>query len=106
MNIHIELGPDEERALTQRARGSGRELTEYVHQILQEHIRATAEDERGTAIPSTPDDLIDYEAIASCARAIQGQAVPSLDEVRRALATIPGSISSCANLGRFSPSRA
>ena len=92
MTIHIELGPDEERALTQRARGSGRDLTEYVHQILQEHIRATPDYERGTATPPTLDDLIDYEAIASCARAIEGQAVPSLDEVRRALATIPGSM--------------
>ena len=42
MTINIELGPDEEEALSQRARGSGRDLTEYVHQILQEHIRATA----------------------------------------------------------------
>jgi hypothetical protein len=92
MNIHIELGPDEERALAERARGSGRDLTEYVHQILQEHIRATTADERGTATPPPPDDLIDYEAIASCARAIEGQAVPSLDEVRRALAMIPGSM--------------
>src|SRR4249919_2712855 len=33
MTINIELGPDEERALSQRAQGSGRDLTEYVHQI-------------------------------------------------------------------------
>ena len=92
MTINIELGPDEERALSQRARGSGRNLTEYVHQILQEHIRATVQDERAVATPPTPDDLIDYEAIASCARAIEGKAVPSLDEVRRMLATIPGSM--------------
>lgn len=38
MTINIELGPEEERALTQRARVSGRDLTEYVHQILQHHI--------------------------------------------------------------------
>jgi hypothetical protein len=92
MTITIELGPDEERSLSQRARGSGRDLTEYVHQILQEHIRATVQDERAAATPPTPDDLIDYEAIASCARAIEGKAVPSLDEVRRMLATIPGSM--------------
>jgi len=89
---NIELGPDEERALSQRARGSGRDLTEYVHQILQEHLRATSQDERAAATPPTLDDLIDYEAIASCARAIEGKAVPSLDEVRRMLATIPGSM--------------
>ena len=42
MTINIELGPDEEEALSQRARGSGRDLTEYVHQILQEHLRSAA----------------------------------------------------------------
>ena len=38
MTINIELGPEEERALAQRARMSGRDLTDYVHQILQHHI--------------------------------------------------------------------
>jgi antitoxin (DNA-binding transcriptional repressor) of toxin-antitoxin stability system len=38
MAINIELRPDEERALSERARGSGRDVTEYVHQILQRHI--------------------------------------------------------------------
>lgn len=100
MTIHIELGPDEERALSLRARGSGRDLTQYVHQILQDHLRATVQDERAAATPPTPEDLIDHEAIASCARAIEGQAVPSLDEVRRMLATIPGSMAQAVSQER------
>src|SRR5512135_3880766 len=48
MAINIELGPDEERALSERARGSGRDVTEYVHQVLQDHIRAASQDERAT----------------------------------------------------------
>src|SRR5512135_1033428 len=92
MAINIELGPDEERVLSERARGRGRDLTEYVHQVLQDHIRATGQDERAAETLPIPDDLIDYEAIASCARAIEGKAVPSLDEVRHMLAAIPGSM--------------
>jgi hypothetical protein len=40
MTINIELKPDEERALRERARTSGREISEYVHQVLTEHIRS------------------------------------------------------------------
>ncbi|MGE5759653.1 MAG: hypothetical protein ACM37V_04760 [Gemmatimonadota bacterium] len=92
MAINIELRPDEERALSERARGSGCDVTEYVHQVLQDHICATGQDERAAETLPIPDDLIDYEAIASCARAIEGKAVPSLDEVRHMLAAIPGSM--------------
>src|SRR5512135_3703945 len=92
MAINIELGPDEERALSERARGSGRDVTQYVHQVLQDHIRTAGQDERAAETLPIPDDLIDYEAIASCARAIEGKAVPSLDEVRHMLAAIPGAM--------------
>ena len=40
MTITIELRPDEEQVLRERARDSGRELPEYVQQILEEHIRS------------------------------------------------------------------
>ncbi len=90
MNIHIELGPDEERALTQRARGSGRDLTEYVHQILQEHLRATVEDEQAGTSPPTLDDLIDHDAIAYCER--EADDTITLEEVRAATAKIQGSM--------------
>lgn len=40
MTITIELGPDDEQALRSRALESGRELTEYVRHVLEEHLRA------------------------------------------------------------------
>jgi hypothetical protein len=40
MTIKIELEPDEERALRERARTSGRDLSDYVHQVLAEHLRS------------------------------------------------------------------
>jgi hypothetical protein len=40
MTINIELRPDEERELRERALTSGRELPEYVQQVLEEHIRS------------------------------------------------------------------
>ena len=63
MTINIELGPDEERALSQRAQGSGRDLTEYVHQILQEHIRATVQDERARR-KDYPRGLVPRESLS------------------------------------------
>ena len=87
MTINIELGPDEERALSQRARGSGRDLTEYVHQILQDHLRSTVgQDVRAAATPSIPDDLIDLDAIAYCER--EANDTITLEEVRAATAKI------------------
>src|SRR5512135_1294664 len=44
----------EERVLSERARGSGRDVTQYVHQVLQDHIRAAGQDERATGTPSDP----------------------------------------------------
>src|SRR5262245_57657441 len=95
MTLNIELGPDEERALLERARLSGRDLVAYVHQILREHIRTpghgNGQDEAADEPQLTWEDLIDYEAIESCAREVQGKNVPSIEEVRRSLAKIPGS---------------
>lgn len=55
MTITIELRPDEEQALRERARDSGRELPEYVHQVLDEHIRSIA---RPEAAPKTFDQIL------------------------------------------------
>src|SRR5512135_2834296 len=52
MAINIELRPDEERALCDRARGSGRDVTEYVHQILQIAIASHALEEACAAADS------------------------------------------------------
>jgi len=40
MTINIELRPEEERDLRERARTSGRDISEYVHLVLAEHIRS------------------------------------------------------------------
>jgi uncharacterized protein (DUF1778 family) len=58
MTINIELGPEEERALAQRARMSGRDLTEYVHQILQHYVSPALE-EAHTAADSMARVVID-----------------------------------------------
>lgn len=96
MTIHIELQPEEEEALLERARLSGRDLAAYVHQVLQAHIRIPGSvrgRDRGRDEATLPlEDLIDHEAIESCAREVEGKEVPSIEEVRAALSKIPGSM--------------
>ena len=94
MTIHIELGPDEERAFIERARRSGHDLTTYIHQVLREQIRipvrSTGRDEPANGATLTLDDLIDDEAVVSCeAEADDGI---TLEEVRTATAKIKDSM--------------
>jgi putative addiction module CopG family antidote len=65
--------------------------------VLQEAVRRFRRDDRGggragDAEDAAPQDLIDWEAIESCAREVEGKDVPSIEEVRRMLAKIPGSM--------------
>jgi len=65
--------------------------------VLQEAVRRfRQEDQNGCraddAEKATLEDLTDYEAIESCARQIEGKDVPSIEEVRRILSKMPGSI--------------
>lgn len=65
--------------------------------VLQEAVRRFREedqngcrahdDEEGRAV-----NLIDYEAIAYCEREVEGKDVPSLEELRRTLSKITGSM--------------
>ena len=55
MTITIELRPDEEQVLRERARTSGRELPDYVHQVLEDHIRSVP---RPEAAPTTFDQIL------------------------------------------------
>lgn len=41
MTINIELRPDEERVLRERARQSGRDVSEYVYHVLKSHIEGS-----------------------------------------------------------------
>ena len=96
MTIHIELKPEEERALLEQARLSGRDPEQYVQKLIRDHIQAAPEaNARGEDIAeatATLDDLIDHEFVADCARETQGKDIPTIEEVRRMLSKIPGSL--------------
>ncbi len=85
MAIFIDLPPAEEQALLERARVSGRDLASYIKGIIQDHI------DQGEVIDEF-DDLVDHDAIAYCAREIEGKTIPTLEEVRQSLSKIPGSM--------------
>ena len=46
----------------------------------------------GNAKDDTPEDFIDWEAIESCAREVEGKDIPWIEEVRQTLSKIPGSM--------------
>jgi Arc/MetJ-type ribon-helix-helix transcriptional regulator len=62
--------------------------------VLEEAMRRfqLADVEEDVAADKTSADPIDYEAIAYCARMTEGRDVPSLEEVRRILSKVPGSL--------------
>jgi len=66
--------------------------------VLEEAVRRFRQEEQDgsgadAAEQAAPVDLIDHEAIACCAREVEGKVVPSIDEVRRMLSKIPGPMS-------------
>jgi len=95
MTIHIELEPEEEQALLERARSSGRDPAQYLQELVRHHIQAAPREDIG-AVGSTEgkgiDDLIDHEFVAECERELEGEDIPTIEEVRRMLAKIPGSL--------------
>jgi Arc/MetJ-type ribon-helix-helix transcriptional regulator len=65
--------------------------------VLQEAVRRFRREDQdgdraGDVEDATPEDLIDWEAIESCAREVEGKDVPSIEEVRQRLSKIPGSM--------------
>ena len=63
--------------------------------VLQEAVRRFQQNDQsgpGSDEKAMAEDLIDYEAINCCARELEGKDVPSIEEVRRFLAKIPGSM--------------
>ena len=63
--------------------------------VLQETLRRFRDEDRlrcraHAAENSPSEDLTDYEAIAYCAREVEGKDVLSIEEVRRTLANIHG----------------
>jgi hypothetical protein len=94
MTIHIELQPEEEKALRERARLSGRDLAAYVSKVLQEHIQtpergAGGDEDRGEAALNL-EDFIDHDAIALCEREADDSI--TLEEVRAATSKIKDSM--------------
>jgi hypothetical protein len=96
MTIHIELNPEEERALLERARLSGRDPVQYVQKLVRDHIQASPEvsarDEDSVEGTATLDDLIDHEFVADCEKETRGKDIPTIEEVRQMLSKIPGSL--------------
>ena len=94
MSINIELRPEEERALLERVRLSGRDLAGYIHQVLQRHLRTPepdiGQDEAVNGATPTLEELIDYEAIASCEKEADDSI--TLEEVRAATSKIKDSM--------------
>ena len=94
MLINIELRPEEELALLERARTSGRDLASYVHQILHEHIHTPdpdiGRDEAAAEAWFTEEDLVDHEAIASCTEEADDSI--TLEQVRAGTSTIKDSM--------------
>jgi len=65
--------------------------------VLEEAVRRFREEDQNGCRAHDDDErtavnLIDYEAIACCEREVEGKDVPSLEEVRRTLSKIPGSM--------------
>ena len=94
MTIEIDLRPEEARALLERAQSSGRDLAGYIHQVLQNHLRAhqpsACNDEVADgAIPGL-EDLIDSEAVASYEKEADDSI--TLEEVRAATSKIKDSM--------------
>jgi hypothetical protein len=94
MTINIDLGPDEERALLDRARLSGSDLAGYIQTLLKRHLEGADRDHGQRAAAEGPtltfQDLVDSEAIASCAN--EADASVTLDEIRAATSKIKGSM--------------
>jgi hypothetical protein len=96
MTINIELEPDEERALLERARLSGRDPAQYVQKLIRDDIQAIprllGRDGVSAEGAAAIDAFTDHEFVAECERAIEGKDIPTIEEVRQMLSKIPGSL--------------
>ena len=94
MTINIELRPDEEKALLERARLSGRDPVQYVQNLIRDHIQAPPHEGTGDVASvkraTTLDDLIDHEFVAYCEREADDSV--TLEEVRAATSKIKDSM--------------
>lgn len=84
MTILIQLTPEEERVLLEQARSSGRDPTQYAHDIIRGHVARN----RGPASPL--DGLLDHDFLAYCDREADDDV--TLEEVLRATSKIKDSM--------------
>ena len=84
MTIHIELNPDEERALMEQARLSGLDPSRFVREIVRGHVTRS----HGTA--SLPESLLDHDFLAYCDREAEDDV--TLEEVLKATSKIQDSM--------------
>ena len=63
--------------------------------VLQEAVRRLRQHEQTASLggeAAAAEDLIDFEAIAYCAREVEGERVPSIEDVHQVLSKISGSM--------------
>jgi hypothetical protein len=96
MTLHIELKPDEENALLERARLSGWDPVQYVQKLIRDDIqaipRSSDRHEASAEWAVALDALIDHEFVAECEKEIEGKDIPTIEEVRQMLSKMPGSL--------------
>jgi hypothetical protein len=87
MPIQIELNPEEERSLRERARLDGRDPAQYASEIIRDHIgqHGKARNEQHAL-----EDLIDDQFVAYCAREADDEV--TLDEVLESTSRIKDSM--------------
>jgi hypothetical protein len=81
--------------------GMWEEVARRGDELAGRRVRLTVLDEPTTPIANEgtaatrpiPEGLIDEEFVADCEKKTEGQDIPSIEEVRRRLAKIPGSLS-------------
>lgn len=83
MVIHIELRPEEEKALLERARLAGRDPSQYVRELIRDSIP-------GVAAGDDFDELVDQEFVEYCRREADDSV--TLEEVRAVTSKITDSM--------------
>jgi hypothetical protein len=84
VTIRIDLTPDEERALLEQARLSGRDPAQYAHDIIRGYVSQA----QGAA--SALESLLDHDFLAYCEREADNEV--TLEEVLEATSKIQDSM--------------
>lgn len=94
MTSRIELLPEEERAFIDRARLNDQDPAQFARQVIRDCLASWSSGStllEGRQASPGLEALIDSDFVADCARG-HGERVPTIEEVRKILARIPGSL--------------